>query len=45
MCYCVKELTAIKKINPVKFFTAGKNCKPAVPTVNTNTVKSNVSRR
>jgi len=41
----VKELIAIKKINTVKNFNAVKKLrKPAVPTANTNILKSNVSR-
>ena len=40
----VKELTTIKKIMPLKILMQEKR-KPAVPTVNTNIRKSNVSRR
>jgi len=40
-----KELIGIKKINTVKNFCAGKITQPAVPTVDTNILKSNVFRR
>jgi len=42
----VKEFIAIKKINAVQNFNARKKLrKPAVPAVNPNITKSNVSRR